>query len=375
MVAQSTRVLETFVDSHAGHASRARGYFYALDDGLFNKAEQPRTVVRHQQKYPWDAPNSLSENLADGWQASAPLSLEQLKTSGDKLKRSTRTAAMAAPPPAASACALLETQRDALRKDEASCLALLQAADENKQQRLRHTLDRVRRQLDETDKALVLAAGHRDAEAREDAYEHVDALEGDVASLRSALLQEKRRRKDAEGLRDEFELRLDALRQVSGEQTATLSGGQAPQTTSTWAVPTKLRTIYVPTRPQPGDADDIDALRAERDAIDRDLNDARSQQKVLKDDFAKRKTDWLEDQARSFPLSLGRGGGAANWTAFRSAFNACVFRRLLFFSVVDSVIAGAPILYGCRCHDDYDLCLDPRPVPVPSSFPPAASPL
>lgn len=176
-------------------------------------------------------------------------------------------AAMAAPPPAASACALLETQRDALRKDEASCLALLQAADENKQQRLRHTLDRVRRQLDETDKALVLAAGHRDAESREDAYEHVDALEADVASLRSALLQEKRRRKEAEGLRDEFELRLDALRQVSGEQTATLSGGQAPQTTSTWAVPTKLRTIYVPTRPQPGDADDVDALRAERDAL------------------------------------------------------------------------------------------------------------
>ena len=146
-----------------------------------------------------------------------------------------------------------------------------------------------------------------------------------------------------------------ASRELQGDRKAYLEAAQAD-------LELLNRTVYP-------------SLRAERDAIDRDLNDARSQQKVLKDDFAKRKTDWLEDQARSFPLSLGRGGGAANWTAFRSAFNACVFRRLLFFSVVDSVIAGAPILYGCRCHDDYDLCLDPRPVPVPSSFPPAASPL
>ena len=85
------------------------------------------------------------------------------------------------------------------------------------------------------------------------------------------------------------------------------------------------------------------SLRAERDAIDLNLNDARARQKVLREDHAKSKTAWLRDQAKSFPLSLARSG-AANWTAFRGAFNAC-----------------APILYGCRCHDDYDLflCLCP----------------
>ena len=81
------------------------------------------------------------------------------------------------------------------------------------------------------------------------------------------------------------------------------------------------------------------SLRAERDAIDLNLNDARARQKVLREDHAKSKTAWLRDQAKSFPLSLARSG-AANWTAFRGAFNAC-----------------APILYGCRCHDDYDLFL------------------
>ena len=85
------------------------------------------------------------------------------------------------------------------------------------------------------------------------------------------------------------------------------------------------------------------SLRAEREAIDLNLNDARARQKVLREDHAKSKTAWLRDQAKSFPLSLARSG-AANWTAFRGAFNAC-----------------APILYGCRCHDDYDLflCLCP----------------
>ena len=86
------------------------------------------------------------------------------------------------------------------------------------------------------------------------------------------------------------------------------------------------------------------SLRAERDAIDLNLNDARARQKVLREDHAKSKTAWLRDQAKSFPLSLARSG-AANWTAFRGAFNAC-----------------APILYGCRCHDDYDLFLYPCPV-------------
>ena len=86
------------------------------------------------------------------------------------------------------------------------------------------------------------------------------------------------------------------------------------------------------------------SLRAERDAIDLNLNDARARQKVLREDHAKSKTAWLRDQAKSFPLSLARSG-AANWTAFRGAFNAC-----------------APILYGCRCHDDYDLFLYLRPV-------------
>ena len=86
------------------------------------------------------------------------------------------------------------------------------------------------------------------------------------------------------------------------------------------------------------------SLRAERDAIDLNLNDARARQKVLREDHAKSKTAWLRDQAKSFPLSLARSG-AANWTAFRGAFNAC-----------------APILYGCRCHDDYDLFLSLCPV-------------
>ena len=107
------------------------------------------------------------------------------------------------------------------------------------------------------------------------------------------------------------------------------------------------------------------SLRAERDAIDLNLNDARARQKVLREDHAKSKTAWLRDQAKSFPLSLARSG-AANWTAFRGAFNACSCFRVLFFVVPSMVIrphrAGAPILYGCRCHDDYDLFLSLCPV-------------
>ena len=104
------------------------------------------------------------------------------------------------------------------------------------------------------------------------------------------------------------------------------------------------------------------SLRAERDAIDLNLNDARARQKVLREDHAKSKTAWLRDQAKSFPLSLARSG-AANWTAFRGAFNACSCFRVLFFCAIESFVvirphrAGAPILYGCRCHDDYDLFL------------------
>ena len=72
------------------------------------------------------------------------------------------------------------------------------------------------------------------------------------------------------------------------------------------------------------------SLRAERDAIDLNLNDARARQKVLREDHAKSKTAWLRDQAKSFPLSLARSG-AANWTAFRGAFNACSCFGVLFF--------------------------------------------
>ena len=121
----------------------------------------------------------------------------------------------------------------------------------------------MRKQLDEVDLAHAIAAGHASSEAREDAHTRVDELEGDLAAVRAELLAEKKRRKDAEGLKDELEERLKALREVSGEQTVTLSGGQAPQTTSSWNVPTKVRTIYVPTRPAPGDADDVDQLRVE----------------------------------------------------------------------------------------------------------------
>ena len=177
-----------------------------------------------------------------------------------------------AAPPAATACDLLAKESAALRRDEASCLSLLRSndaaqSDQKTTQRLQRALRNVRKQLDEVDLAHAIAAGHASSEAREDAHVRVDALESDLAAVRAELLAEKKRRKDAEALKKELEDRLKALREVSGEQTVTLSGGQAPQTTSTWAVPTKVRTIYVPTRPAPGDADDVDQLRVERDQL------------------------------------------------------------------------------------------------------------
>ena len=171
---------------------------------------------------------------------------------------------------AATARDLLAKESAALRRDEASCLDLLranEASDQKTAQRLQRALRNVRKQLDEVDLAHAIAEGHASSEAREDAHTRVDELEGDLAAVRAELLAEKKRRKDAEGLKDELEKRLKALREVSGEQTVTLSGGQAPQTTSSWNVPTKLRTIYVPTRPAPGDADDVDRLRSERDQL------------------------------------------------------------------------------------------------------------
>ncbi len=172
--------------------------------------------------------------------------------------------------PAATACDLLAKESAALRRDEASCLELLRANEQSDQkttQRLQRALRNVRKQLDEVDLAHVIAEGHASSEAREDAHTRVDELEGDLAAVRAELLAEKKRRKDAEGLSEELGKRLKALREVSGEQTVTLSGGQAPQTTSSWNVPTKVRTIYVPTRPAPGDADDVDQLRSERDQL------------------------------------------------------------------------------------------------------------
>ena len=184
------------------------------------------------------------------------------------LGRKGNDAAMAA----ATACDLLAKESAALRRDEASCLQLLRdndaaQSDQKTTQRLQRALRNVRKQLDEVDLAHVIAAGHATAEAREDAHVRVDELESDLAAVRAELLAEKKRRKDAEALRKELEDRLKALREVSGEQTVTLSGGQAPQTTSSWNVPTKVRTIYVPTRPAPGDADDVDRLRVERDQL------------------------------------------------------------------------------------------------------------
>ena len=79
------------------------------------------------------------------------------------------------------------------------------------------------------------------------------------------------------------------------------------------------------------------SLRAERDAIDLNLNDARARQKVLREDHAKSKTAWLRDQAKSFPLSLARSG-AANWTAFRGAFNACSCFGVVFFCAIDRAL-------------------------------------
>ena len=93
------------------------------------------------------------------------------------------------------------------------------------------------------------------------------------------------------------------------------------------------------------------SLRAERDAIDLSKRRAGAA-KVLREDHAKSKTAWLRDQAKSFPLSLARSG-AANWTAFRRSVRVSASS----FFVGRFNRAGAPILYGCRCHDDYDLFL------------------
>jgi hypothetical protein len=173
--------------------------------------------------------------------------------------------------PAHTACDLLAKESAALRRDEASCLDLLranEASDQKTAQRLQRALRNVRKQLDEVDLAHVIAEGQASAEAREDAHVRVDELESDLAAVRAELLAEKKRRQDAETLiKKELEPRLKAFREVSGEQCVTLSGGQAPHTTSTWAVPIKVRTIYVPTRPAPNDADDVDHLRAERDQL------------------------------------------------------------------------------------------------------------
>ena len=171
---------------------------------------------------------------------------------------------------AATACDLLAKESAALRRDEASCLELLRANEQSDQkttQRLQRALRNVRKQLDEVDLAHAIAAGHASSEAREDA--HTAWTSSRATSPPSAPNCWPRRSagKDAEGLSEELEKRLKALREVSGEQTVTLSGGQAPQTTSSWNVPTKLRTIYVPTRPAPGDADDVDQLRVERDQL------------------------------------------------------------------------------------------------------------
>jgi len=172
---------------------------------------------------------------------------------------------------AATARDLLAKESAALRRDEASCLQLLranEASDQKTAQRLQRALRNVRKQLDEVDLAHAIAEGHASAEAREDAHTRVDELESDLAAVRAELLAEKKRRQDAETLiKKELEPRLKAFREVSGEQCVTLSGGQAPQTTSTWAVPIKVRTIYVPTRPAPNDADDVDHLRVERDEL------------------------------------------------------------------------------------------------------------
>ena len=170
---------------------------------------------------------------------------------------------------AATARDLLAKESAALRRDEASCLDLLRANDDQKTaQRLQRALRNVRKQLDEVDLAHAIAEGQASSEAREDAHTRVDELESDLAAVRAELLAEKKRRQDAETLiKKELEPRLKAFREVSGEQCVTLSGGQAPSTTSTWDVPIKVRTIYVPTRPAPNDADDVDHLRVERDQL------------------------------------------------------------------------------------------------------------
>ena len=171
---------------------------------------------------------------------------------------------------AATARDLLAKEGAALRRDEASCLELLranEASDQKTTQRLQRALRNVRKQLDEVDLAHVIAEGQASAEAREDAHTRVDELESDLASLKSELLAERKRREEAEIVLDEHKKRVKAFREVSGEQCVTLSGGQAPETTSTWNVPIKVRTIYVPTRPAPGDADDVDHLRVERDQL------------------------------------------------------------------------------------------------------------
>ena len=105
---------------------------------------------------------------------------------------------------AATACDLLAKESAALRRDEASCLELLRANEQSDQkttQRLQRALRNVRKQLDEVDLAHAIAAGQASSEAREDAHTRVDELEGDLAAVRAELLAEKKRRKDAEGLK------------------------------------------------------------------------------------------------------------------------------------------------------------------------------
>ena len=167
---------------------------------------------------------------------------------------------------AATACDLLAKESAALRRDEASCLDLLRSnegpRDQKTTQRLQRALRPVRKQLDEVDLAALLPPrALASAEASEGSpYQGGRARRRRPRLSRIRATAEKKRRKDAEGARRELEA-LEGVEEVAARVTS--DGGQAAHTTSTWAVPIKVRTIYVPTRPAPNDADDVDQLHRE----------------------------------------------------------------------------------------------------------------
>ena len=115
------------------------------------------------------------------------------------------------------------------------------------------------------DLAHAIAEGHASSEAREDAYTRVAELRA-TSPPSAPNCWRRRSRQDAEGLSgEELEKRLKALRKVSCEQTVTATAARPPDRLLN--VPTKLRTIYVPTRPAPATPTMSTSWRSERTGV------------------------------------------------------------------------------------------------------------